>query len=124
MNRREFLSNTAGAMALAAAAPHALAAGEPGAPSTPTPKRQLKKGIMWGTVGVKGSVLEKMKAVKVQGGGGDPVYGLGVVGACMYYMSLAQTPQEKFQAFGKALQNRVTERPRVVVCVDRKNVHG
>jgi len=31
------------------------------------PKRQLKKGIMWGTVDVKGSVLEKMKAVKEAG---------------------------------------------------------
>jgi hexulose-6-phosphate isomerase len=40
-------------------APHALAAeGQ---------RRPLKKGIMWGTVGVKGSVLEKMKAVKEAG---------------------------------------------------------
>ena len=30
-------------------------------------KRSIKKGIMWGTVGVKGSVLEKMKAVKAAG---------------------------------------------------------
>jgi len=33
----------------------------------PAKKRVLKKGIMWGTVGVKGSVLEKMKAVKAAG---------------------------------------------------------
>jgi hexulose-6-phosphate isomerase len=31
------------------------------------PKRPLKRGIMWGTVGIKGSVLEKMKAVKEAG---------------------------------------------------------
>jgi hexulose-6-phosphate isomerase len=30
-------------------------------------RRPLKRGIMWGTVGVKGSVLEKMKAVKEAG---------------------------------------------------------
>jgi hexulose-6-phosphate isomerase len=30
-------------------------------------KRSFKKGIMWGTVSVKGSVLEKMKAVKAAG---------------------------------------------------------
>ena len=40
------------------AAPLAFATNE-----TPTPtKRAYKKAIMWGTVGVKGSVLEKMKA--------------------------------------------------------------
>jgi len=30
-------------------------------------KRNLKKGIMWGTLGVKGSVMEKMKAAKEAG---------------------------------------------------------
>ncbi len=49
-----------GALALAAAAPVGLGA-------EATAKRPLKKGIMWGTVGVKGSVLEKMKAVKEAG---------------------------------------------------------
>jgi len=31
------------------------------------PKRPIKKGIMWGTIGLKGSVLEKMKAAKEAG---------------------------------------------------------
>jgi len=46
----------------------------------------------------------KKVKVKVQGGGGsDTVYGLGVIGACMYYMKGADTPQEKVKAFFKAL---------------------
>ena len=52
---------SAGALALAASAPSAFAA------ETAAPKRAIKKGIMWGTVGVKGSVLEKMKAIKEAG---------------------------------------------------------
>jgi hexulose-6-phosphate isomerase len=32
-----------------------------------TSRRALKKGIMWGTIGVKGSTLEKMQAVKAAG---------------------------------------------------------
>ena len=52
---------SAGALALAASAPGAFAA------ETAAPKRAIKKGIMWGTVGVKGSVLEKMKAIKEAG---------------------------------------------------------
>ena len=63
MNRREFLRNGAGALALTALAPGALAA-EDKAAEAAVSKRNIKKGIMWGTVGVKGSVLEKMKAVK------------------------------------------------------------
>ena len=65
MHRREFLKTSAGALALAALAPGAWAAEEK-APAA-APKRAIKKGIMWGTVGVKGSVLEKMKAVKAAG---------------------------------------------------------
>ncbi len=38
-----------------------------GEQSSSPPKRRLKKGIMWGTLGVKGSVLEKMKAAKAAG---------------------------------------------------------
>jgi hexulose-6-phosphate isomerase len=60
MNRREFLYRSATALALAAVAPQSLAADSPR-------KRPLKTGIMWGTVGVKGSVLEKMQAVKAAG---------------------------------------------------------
>jgi hexulose-6-phosphate isomerase len=64
MNRRDFLQNAAGALALAAIAPR-LAAAENQA--SPAPQRSLKKGIMWGTVGVKGSILQKMKAAKEAG---------------------------------------------------------
>ncbi|HVM46569.1 MAG TPA: sugar phosphate isomerase/epimerase family protein [Candidatus Acidoferrum sp.] len=66
MQRREFLKGSAGALALAALAPGALAADEP-RPETPAPKRRIKKGIMWATVGVQGSVLEKMQAIKAAG---------------------------------------------------------
>ena len=65
LKRREFLRQTAiwtsAAGLISAAGLNPLAAAEDG------PKRALKKGIMWGTVGVKGSVLEKMKAVKAAG---------------------------------------------------------
>jgi hexulose-6-phosphate isomerase len=69
MHRREFLMTSAGALALAASAPGAFAA------ETAAPKRAIKKGIMWGTVGVKGSVLEKMKAIKEAGFEGTEMMG-------------------------------------------------
>jgi hexulose-6-phosphate isomerase len=64
MRRRDFLKKGAGALALAALAPAGLA--QSGTDS-PRPKRPIHKAIMWGTVGVKGSVLEKMKMVKAAG---------------------------------------------------------
>ncbi|HTL59018.1 MAG TPA: sugar phosphate isomerase/epimerase family protein [Candidatus Limnocylindrales bacterium] len=64
MNRREFLKGSAAAMALAAMTGHLAAEDSAGATS---PKRNIRKGIMWGTVGIKGSVLEKMKVVKEAG---------------------------------------------------------
>ena len=67
MNRREFIRKSGSALALAAAAPAALAADQVTLAGAASPKRSLKKGIMWGTVGVKGSVLEKMKAAKAAG---------------------------------------------------------
>jgi hexulose-6-phosphate isomerase len=65
MQRREFLKTAGSAMALAALG----TAGLPGAAqaSSGESKRSIHKAIMWGTVGVKGSVLEKMKAVKAAG---------------------------------------------------------
>ncbi|MFM1768732.1 MAG: hypothetical protein RJA22_1261 [Verrucomicrobiota bacterium] len=60
--RREFLTLTAAASAALALAPGRLAA----APA-PASKRAYRKAIMWGTVGVKGSVLEKMQQVKEAG---------------------------------------------------------
>jgi hexulose-6-phosphate isomerase len=62
MQRREFLKKSAGAMALAALAPSSFMAGE-----STSAKRPIRKAIMWGTVGVKGSVAEKMKVVKEAG---------------------------------------------------------
>ena len=67
MNRREFLKTSASALSLAALSGPALAAEANSAASAPAPKRPIKKAIMWATVGVKGSVLEKMKAVKAAG---------------------------------------------------------
>jgi L-ribulose-5-phosphate 3-epimerase len=64
MNRRKFIKTGTGALALAALGPDSLAADQD---TTPATKRGIKKGIMWGTVGVPGSVLEKMKAVKAAG---------------------------------------------------------
>jgi hexulose-6-phosphate isomerase len=64
-SRRHFLKLSATAAALTAVAPGWAAAAEGG---TPTPRKQLlKKAIMWGTVGVKGSVMEKMQACKAAG---------------------------------------------------------
>jgi hexulose-6-phosphate isomerase len=66
MKRREFLKNSAGALALTALAPATFAADQV-LIETPRPKRPIHKAIMWGTVGVKGSIGEKMKAVKAAG---------------------------------------------------------
>lgn len=58
--RRQFVQAAALAAAGFATLPAALAAEAP-------KKRGIKKAIMWGTVGVKGSILEKMKHVKAAG---------------------------------------------------------
>ena len=65
MRRRQFLNAGARALALATLAPFAVSAAS--AADAVLPKRKLKKGIMWGTVSVPGSVLEKMKAIKQAG---------------------------------------------------------
>jgi len=63
--RRDFLKTSSATLALAALGPVVLAADEnpPRAPD----RRPMKKAIMWGTVGVKGTVLKKMKAIKAAG---------------------------------------------------------
>jgi len=70
MTRRDFLQN-AGARAAVVVAAGASVAGafaqDPQPASQSGHKRGLKKGIMWATVGVNGSVLEKMKAIKAAG---------------------------------------------------------
>lgn len=60
--RREFLQTSASLLALASLTP-AL----PAVAADATAGRAHKKAIMWGTVGVKGSVLEKMQAIKAAG---------------------------------------------------------
>ena len=68
MNRRSFLKVTAGAAATAALLPHAQAA---------APKRNLRKAIMYSTIGVKGTVLEKFRAMKEAGFEGvEPMGGM------------------------------------------------
>jgi len=65
MNRREFLKGGASLLALSAISNGAFAGDASDNPETH--KRSIKKAIMWGTVGVKGSVLEKMQAIKEAG---------------------------------------------------------
>lgn len=61
-NRRDFLKLSGSAAAFAALAPSTFAAEE-----APVKKRDLKKGIMFATVRVEGSILEKFKAIKEAG---------------------------------------------------------
>jgi hexulose-6-phosphate isomerase len=68
MNRRSFLKVTAGAAVTAAFLPHARAAAL---------KRNLRKAIMYSTIGMKGSVLEKFRAMKEAGFEGvEPMGGM------------------------------------------------
>jgi hypothetical protein len=41
--------------------------------------------------------------VNYQGGGSDAVYGIGLIGAWVYYFKRANTSQERIQAFFKGL---------------------
>ncbi len=68
MNRRSFLHLAAASTALAAAQTDLVV-------DTVSTKRPLKKGIMWGTIGVKGTTLEKMQAVKAAGYDGVEMMG-------------------------------------------------
>jgi L-ribulose-5-phosphate 3-epimerase len=60
--RRDFLKTTA-----ILGSTLAITTPWPAAAEDKKPKRQLKKAIMWNTVGVKGSVMEKLKAIKQAG---------------------------------------------------------
>lgn len=71
--RRDFLKWGGGALTMAALAPSSLSAAE--APARV--KRDLKKAIMYETVGLKGTVLEKFQAIKASGFAGvEPVGGM------------------------------------------------
>src|SRR2546423_8808642 len=67
-NRRSFLKVTVGAAAMVALSPYGYCA---------APKRDLRKAIMYSTIGVKGSVLEKFRALKEAGFEGvEPMGGM------------------------------------------------
>ena len=59
-SRRQFLQNTTTALAATAFSAPLFAAAK-------KPKRQIKKAIMWDTIGMKGTVLEKFRALKEAG---------------------------------------------------------
>src|SRR5678809_851562 len=68
INRRSFLKVSVGAAAMAALGPKGYAV---------APKRKLRKAIMYSTIGVKGSVLEKFRAMKEAGFEGvEPMGGM------------------------------------------------
>ncbi len=68
MNRRSFLTASAGAVATLAFLPRARAA---------VPKRNLRKAIMYSTIGLKGTVAEKFRAMKEAGFEGiEPMGGM------------------------------------------------
>src|SRR5881227_1855480 len=70
MNRRSFLKMAMGGAAAAAFAPAPAA-------SASKPKRNLRKAIMYSTIGVKGSLLEKFRAMKEAGFEGvEPMGGM------------------------------------------------
>src|SRR5438094_9531624 len=62
LNRREFLKVSSGALAAAAFSSTPVIGAD-----AVTRKRNIKKAIMYATVGVKGSVLEKFKAIREAG---------------------------------------------------------
>src|SRR2546428_11616273 len=64
LNRREFIRAGSGALAAVALAPSHLNAADSAAAH---PKRKKKKAIMYATIRLKGSVLEKLKALKEAG---------------------------------------------------------
>ena len=74
-NRRQFLA-AAGAAVLAQAGSQAVRAEEAPA-SEPKTRKNIRKGIMWATVGIPGSVEEKFKALKAAGFAGvEPMGGM------------------------------------------------
>ncbi|HSH93201.1 MAG TPA: sugar phosphate isomerase/epimerase family protein [Roseimicrobium sp.] len=71
IHRRQFLQFGAVAAVAAAMAPHSAFS------AAATPKRKLKKAIMYSTIGVKGTVLEKFTAMKAAGFEGvEPIGGM------------------------------------------------
>ena len=50
-----------------------------------------------------GETKDQKVNVRVQGGSSGAVYGLGMIGAAIYYINKGTTPQEKALGFLKAL---------------------
>ena len=46
---------------------------------------------------------DNIKDVKIQSGSSDAVYGLGLIGAWIYYIGRASTPRERILGFFKGL---------------------
>ncbi len=46
---------------------------------------------------------QKPKMVRQGGGGSSPVYGIGLIGAWVYYFKRASTTEERVRAFFKGL---------------------
>ena len=46
---------------------------------------------------------DKKVQVKVQGGSSEAVYGLGLIGAWVYYIGRATTPRDRIRGFFKGL---------------------
>jgi len=46
---------------------------------------------------------EKKVKMEHSGGGGDTVYGLGLIGAWVFYIGRASTPEERVKGFFKGL---------------------
>ena len=65
ISRRNFLKTTTATLALAAASHTLFAADEKG--SATAGAQRFKKAIMWDTISVKGSIMERMKAIKAAG---------------------------------------------------------
>ena len=46
---------------------------------------------------------EPQKSIEIHNSGADAVYGIGIIGAWIYYFQRATTTQERIQAFLKGL---------------------
>lgn len=70
MKRRNFIKNTllaTGALSFSSLNNNAFAGGNTGFTELASTSAALKKSIMWGTVGMTGSVMDKCKAIKAAG---------------------------------------------------------
>lgn len=70
MKRRNFIKNTfiaTGALSFSSLNNAVFAGNNSGFTELASPSGALKKSIMWGTVGMEGSVMDKCKAIKAAG---------------------------------------------------------